>query len=323
MAATANSPLPVRFAAWMHERFPLMPTLLFVVLYLTVLLFGRWLTTQNTGGPLQIDWRDIIGFSAVYGFFLMLRIFDEHKDYDLDRQNFPERVLSRGLITLRHLKVAGALAIAAQIGVSLWFDGGFGIVTLQWLAVFGWSLLMLREFFVAEWLRKRLVLYALSHMLIMPLAELWMARMGAGPHDLPLTVLMISALSFTSGMSFEIARKLKAPEDERETVDSYTKILGVPGAAVGVFVCLALSCALQVLLVSLVYGWQFPLVATLVLGAYLALTAWMLVRFSRRPSARTAKACEGVTSVAMLVGYIVVLVTLLGDRGAVFTGGWS
>ncbi|MGE0435323.1 MAG: prenyltransferase [Planctomycetota bacterium] len=318
MTVTHDSPFALRYLAWMRERFPLTPTLLFVVLYGTVLLYGRWLTHD---GPLAIGWRELLGFSACYGFFLMLRVFDEHKDFAKDLHNFPERVLQRGLITLGHLKVAGALCLAAQIGVSLWFDGGaFGHVWWHWVAVLVWSLLMLREFFISEWLSKRLVLYALSHMLIMPLAELWMAQMGALGRELPWTVLWISALSFSSGMSFEIARKLKAPEDERETVDSYTKSLGLRGAPLAVFVCLGTSLALQLVLVAHINSDALPLWAPLVLGPYLLATAWALWRFAAAPSAKRSKLCEGLTSIAMLVGYTVVLIALVSDRGVAWSG---
>ncbi len=314
MPLTPESPFVVRYWGWMRERFPLTPTLLFVVLYVTVLLYGRLLVTSD--GPLPLDWRDVWGFWAVYGFFLMLRVFDEHKDFQKDCRDFPERVLQRGLIKLWHLKIAGAFAIAAQIGLSLWFDDGFGLVTLHWLAVFFYSLLMLREFFVGEWLNRYLLIYAVSHMFIMPLAELWMAQMGAGQRTLPWAVLWVSALSFTSGLSFEIARKIRAPEDERPLVDSYTKRLGTRGAPLAVFVCLATSAGIQLMLVRDIFAGDMPLAAVIFLAAYVVITGAALAAFALKPTRRRAKFGEGITSIAMLIGYTVVLVSILAARGA-------
>src|SRR2546421_12460953 len=92
-----------RFLSWVHERFPLANGLLYLPLYLAALLLGR------RGGALEPF--DAFGFAAAWSFFLMLRVFDEHKDFDSDRALYPQRVLQRGLVTLRHLKIVGVAAI--------------------------------------------------------------------------------------------------------------------------------------------------------------------------------------------------------------------
>lgn len=318
MTLTASSSFVRRYWAWMGERFPLTPTLLFFVLYVAVLLYGRMLVEPD--GPLKLDWRDIFGFAAVYGFFLMLRVFDEHKDFQSDSKNFPERVLQRGLITLTHLKIAGAVAIAAQVAVAIAFDEGVGMVSLRWLCVLAWSLLMLREFFVGEWLNKHLLLYAISHMFVMPLAELWMAQMGAGQRELPWEVLWVSALSFTSGLSFEIARKMRAPQDERDGVDTYTKRLGTIGAPIAVWVCLAVSAGIQLMVVDYVFAGATPSAAVAFLAAYVVITGAVLAGFALRPTPFRAKLSEGITSIAMLIGYSVVFVAIITARGLEFVG---
>ena len=115
------------------------------------LCVGRGLTT-STAVPMSAS--DGLGFIAVVSFFLMLRVFDEHKDYELDCLNHPNRVLQSGLISLGHLKVLGGIAILIQLGVSMWLDGGIGPVSTVWFVVVGWSLLMAVEFFCGEWLEK-------------------------------------------------------------------------------------------------------------------------------------------------------------------------
>src|SRR4029079_739836 len=139
----------------------------------------------------------------------------------------PGRVLQRGLITLRHLQIVGIAAIALQFGVSiLRDDGGVGPATTAWLITFAWSLLMAKEFFVREWLRPRRVMYALSHMLVMPLAVWWLVRLGAGNAVLPAAAWMLPVVSSWTGCACEIARKQKAPAGERDGVDSYTRAFG-------------------------------------------------------------------------------------------------
>ena len=132
MPLTLESPFASRFFAWIHERFPLVNAVLFFVLYASALLYGRAVSTSAAGGRVTAHAVDIAGFFAVWAFFLMLRVFDEHKDYALDLENHPKRVLQSGLVTLAHLKIVCAVAIAIQLGASLWEDRGIGRVTIAW-----------------------------------------------------------------------------------------------------------------------------------------------------------------------------------------------
>ena len=57
--------------------------------------------------------------AAVISFFFRLRVFDELKDYELDLQNHPQRVLQSGRITLRKLfriSLGGSVLEAAWSG---------------------------------------------------------------------------------------------------------------------------------------------------------------------------------------------------------------
>jgi 4-hydroxybenzoate polyprenyltransferase len=307
-----SSPLARRFLAWVHERFPLSHGILFFVLYFTALVTGRFDTTTET---LPIAVPDLVGFIALWSFFLMLRVFDEHKDYELDCRNHPDRVLQSGRITLGHLKVAGGIAIGLQLGLSLWLDAGFGRITAWWLAVFAYSLLMAKEFFVGEWLSRRLVLYAATHMVIMPLAMIWLAQIGAEQSALPRNIGLLAGLSFLSGAAFEVTRKLRGPEEERAGVDSYTKVLGTSSAPLLVLVLLAGSAAVQVLLLHWIFGGPARARWYGLLAAGLLPAAITLLRFRAKPTATTRKASEGAVSLSMLMGYLVVVIAVWIERG--------
>jgi len=313
-----NSEAPVlfRLGAWANERFPLANAVLFLVLYLSALALGRMWVTD---GEISVGARDILGFFAVWAFFLVLRIFDEHKDYELDCHNHPERVLQSGRITLGHLKVLGAMAIGLQAGISFYLDGGWGLIPLFWLIALGWSLLMAAEFFCGEWLEKRLLLYAISHMVVMPLALLWMAQIGAMKQTLPAEVGLLAALAFLAGASLEVTRKLKAPGDERETIDSYTKVFGTTRAPVVVICLLIATMATSALILRSVFSQQMPLYWGGLLLATMVPAVWALQQFRKSPSARTAKTSEGMVGLAMLTTYVLVLSATLVERGLVWS----
>jgi 4-hydroxybenzoate polyprenyltransferase len=311
-AVTIESPFPRRFLAWMAERFPVANGILALVLFAGAMLAGRTLAAD---GPVALGPGDLLGFLAVYGFFLMLRVFDEHKDYEADCVNHPGRVLQRGLITLGHLKVVGVLAILAQAGGTIYYDHGFGRAGVLWLATFGWSLLMAREFFAPEWLRPRLTLYTISHMLVMPLMMLWIVQLGLGAKPLPVSAAWFAALSFLSGLSFELSRKLKAPEDERPGVDSYTRLFGTSRAPLVVLVVVIAAAAALAQVVRLVRGGSFGVVAPVVLAAALLLPAAALLKFRAAPSAKGAKLAETMAGAATLVSYVLLAGTVIAHRG--------
>lgn len=312
MKVTAHSAFASRFFAWVQERFPLANAILFLVLYAAALLFGR---ASAAGGSIDLTPLDVFGFLAVWGFFLVLRVFDEHKDFALDARNHPHRVLQSGLVTLAHLKVAGVLAAALGLAVSLAYDHGIGRVTLAWAAMMGWSALMAKEFFVGEWLGKRIVLYAFTHMLVMPLALLWMAQMGAGGAPLPRATISLAAMAFFSGFAFEIARKTKAPADEQDGVDSYTKALGLRGAPAALAFTLLASTASLVWTAAAFQGdGRPPIGACVAAGAGLALPLAAVAAFVLRPSKKASKKIEASVGIAMLVAYgtLVVSLAMLG-----------
>ena len=305
---TLNAPLSRRLRSWAAERFPVANTVMVLVVYVSVLLAGRALAGP---GRLWLSAADGAGFVGVWGYFLMLRVFDEHKDYAADVRNHPERVLQRGLVTLGHLKVVGAVAVGLQV-VSVLVVGS-GAVAVLWALALGWSLLMLKEFFVGGWLERHFLLYAASHMVAMPLAFLWVAQIGAGERDLGAGVLWLAAAGFLLGALLEIARKVRAPEEERSGVMTYTKALGVRGSAAAIAGGIAGLAGMLAAVLGLLGA--LSMVAWLVLAGAIAVV-WVVSRaFALRPTPAAAARVEMVTGTGVLLPLLTLLVALVAARG--------
>lgn len=308
---TSQSPFSQRFLAWMGERFPFANALLFFILYLATAAVAR----ATLDGEIQISTLDMVGCLVTWSFFLVLRIFDEHKDYELDCQNHPDRVLQSGLITLGHLKIAGALALTAQLLWSLWLDGGFGQTTIAWLMMFAWTCLMGKEFFIADWLTRHLTTYAISHMLVMPLIVWWLANLAVPGLAFSSSLGILMGLAFISGFCFEITRKTRGPEEERESVDSYSRIFSVSGAAMIVIVLVTAMVLNQAWLILDLTD-RFPTWAAVVLMMFWVITLTQLVRFHSSPSAKGREKNEAFVALAMLAGYAVLIAVVLTESGA-------
>lgn len=305
-----SSPFAIRFLAWMKERFPFANALLFFILYLTTAAVSR----STNDGPVSLSLQDLAGALVTWSFFLVLRVFDEHKDYELDCRNHPQRVLQSGLITLLHLRIAAAIAISSQILWSVYLDGGIGQVTVAWLAMFLWTCLMGKEFFVADWLNRHLTWYAVSHMLVMPLIVWWLANLASPGTDLSPELQVMMLLAFISGFCFEITRKTKGPEEERDTIESYSRIFGTRGSAVVVMLLVTAMVLNQVWLIILIAG-DVIIWAVAILAAFLALGLYQLFRFIRLPSAEGREKNEAVVALTMLAGYAVVIAVVIAGNG--------
>jgi 4-hydroxybenzoate polyprenyltransferase len=99
----------------------------------------------------------------------------------------------------------------------------------------------------------------------MPLIDLfvtaceWLPRVGVPPAGL----WIFLALSFVNGCVLEIGRKIYAPGNEREGVDTYSKIWGVRVALVAFVGCIVASA----LLLTLLFAHLGTMLAAPVLGA--------------------------------------------------------
>lgn len=316
-AIAIDDSIYVRITAWMKERFPFANALLFFVLYLASAAVAR----SITGESIHISLLDLIMCLVTWSFFLVIRIFDEHKDYDLDVLNHPDRVLQSGLITLGHLKVLAGIAIAVQAVFSLYLDGfTLGPVTLSWLILFGYLCLMGAEFFCGEWLEKRLALYAFTHMLIMPLIVFWLATAAVQSTDfyqvLNPSVCIMMLLAFVSGFCFEIARKTRGPEEERDSVDSYSKIFGTKGSAYVVMALVTCMLVSQIwLMISLNIEYFTIFTAIMVLAYGFAIK--QLIQFTQAPSLAAREKNEAAVAINMLLGYVMIMIAVLVTRGVV------
>ena len=249
----------------------------------------------------------------------MLRIFDEHKDYELDCLNHPERVLQRGLITLTDLKILGAISVVIQAIITFYIDGGFGMVTQSWLLTIVWASLMAKEFFIGEWLEKRLFLYAFSHMIVMPMAMVWGMYLCTDGAELPETIYVLALFAFFSGFTAEIARKLKTPAQEIDTIDSYTKAFGTRRAPLVVMGLMLFQVAVFYQTLSLIFAegvgiiWMAIAVVVFVGGCMPFIKFWQNPDQEELP-----KKMEDAAGGVLAVFYIMILVGLVLERGISF-----
>jgi 4-hydroxybenzoate polyprenyltransferase len=294
---------PSNLGAYLQERFAPVNMGLFVVLFCTVRgVAGVAGGPHRPGGwPLAA-----LGALATVSFFFRLRVFDEEKDFALDAVHHPQRVLQTGRVTLPQLRT---LAWAGAVLEAGWSAAHGPATFLVWAVALAYSLLMRAEFGVGHWLRARLVLYALSHMLIMPLV-IWWIFSAYQPATFDTKYLpLLWLLSLLGGFSFELARKLHAPAAERAGVESYSQALGY-GAALALTVAVLLAGgAVQALLLRTLHARPAAYVG---LAGLLAAGLALYTVAARRPQEARLRQAEKVVSLVMLTSYLAVLAEVYG-----------
>lgn len=312
---TMESPFRSRLNAYLAERFPLPNHVAMVLIYFLANQFLAQVLGAP-GEPLRVGWFTLLGMLFLFCIFFHLRVFDEHKDYVDDCANYPDRVLTRGLITLTHLKVLGVLAIAVEL-LCASISGWPAVVAVTVTILFSW--VMLHEFFVRDWLRAHFMIYAVSHMLIMPLmtATIFSFTMQRPFWEAPWLFWAYAAADFFAFANWEISRKIKMPEDEIDNVSSYSKEFGMFKAS---YIVLALRVLNTVL--AWIVGIYLHLGTFYYAGLILLFIGTLigLIRFWRKPERKTAKALEAYGGIYIILFYFVLAAELFRTHGVVFGG---
>ena len=315
---TVGSPFPLRFWAYLKERFPPAGYGLLIISYYSCNQFLAQALT-NSGEPMRYSLAMFVGAITLLAVFFHLRVFDEHKDYQEDCRHYPDRVLQRGLITLRDLKILGGLAIGYELGAAIvWASLVSPAPLIAVAAVLVFSLLMLKEFFIGGWLRRHFLLYATSHMLIMPLLAMivYSYTMNRYLWEASGWYWFYAFVGFFVTFNWEISRKIRAPQDEREGVETYTKIFGTYGAAYAVLLVRIIDTGM-VAVVGYYLGLPWWFYAILIALYGVCLVGFFQFRFYTTPA--TAKRMEIYAGMYIIAFDLTLALALGSSQGVTFT----
>lgn len=287
-----------KWIIYQKERFPLLKYGLLVAAFTYSALSVSLMLRGGDGLP---DWKAFLtAFPASLLLFSQLRVADEFKDNEEDSLYQPHRPVPRGLISLNELLFFGIAGAFIQLSLTFSYHVSLLIpLGLTWL----YFLLMSQEFFVRDWLRRRPFTYLWTHMLILLFVDLyvtafdWLVAGSAAPPAL----MLFLAVSFFNGTVIEIGRKIKAPSDEIEGVQSYSSSWGLKGALVAWLAALALS-ALFALLTAWSLQFALPMAAAVIVLSCLAVN--LVIKFASSPTRKSAEAIESYSGIWTVLMYL-------------------
>lgn len=297
MGLSLGSPtsLAARFWTYQKERFPFAAYAPLVAVFtFSAAAYSRLL--RGDAGFIPADLY-LLGVGTSLVFFFMLRVLDEHKDALTDALYRPELPVPRQLMTLGELRRIGGLAVGA---VLLLNAVRAPVLLGPCVLVAAWAALMTREFFVPCWLRAHPTAYLISHMAIMPMIDAYTTGLDwlvAGAH--PKAGLgWFLLVTFLNGTLLEVGRKTRAPADEREGVDTYTRAWGLRGAPVVWLGTLAAAAGCVVLAARASGTERATMAALAVLAPVAAVPAGLFLRTPARRAARLLDSASGLWALA-------------------------
>ncbi len=288
-----------RWWIYQKERFPLVAYGPLIAAFSFAAVGYSALARGSASWP---GWRQTaVAFVTSLLFFLQLRLADEFKDFEDDSRHRPYRPVPRGLITLRELALVWAGCIGLQLLLALWLSTRLlPLLAITWV----YLLLMSKEFFFPNWLKRHAVIYMVTHMVITPLIFLyasacdWIAAGYARPsHGL----IWMLAVNYFNGMVIEIGRKIRAPGDEEPGVETYSFLWGRRNAVLAWLAAMAATAV-----VAFVAGRDIRFVqgtALLLLPALLASVAAGLVFLAHSKTGR-GKWIDAMSGLWAMVMYL-------------------
>ncbi|MCH2198588.1 MAG: UbiA family prenyltransferase [Flavobacteriales bacterium] len=295
-----EKPLIGRFLTYQKERFPFLTHgILIGAFTFSAIAYAR----LSAGFDDFIEWkRFAVCLFNTIGIFFLLRVFDEHKDLEDDQRYRPDLPVSRGLISLPELRIFGISFFVLMVAIDLWL---YPKILLPLGLVMVWMVLMGKEFFVAEWLKARQFWYVVSHMLIIPFVDVFASSFDwyIDGRQAPIGLAIFFAVSFMNGIVLEVGRKLRAPDEEREGVLTYSSMLGARKAIHLWIVCLFATATLAAF--ACIYGGFHP-ACLIVLTMNLLLCLVVGLRYRGNQSSKNAKTMEVISGIWSIMMYLTI-----------------
>lgn len=283
-----------RIAIYLNEMFPVTS---FVGTMLTA--FALQLTYLRLFGmPAQFHYQMLFSGIVITAVTLLIRLMDEFKDYEDDKRNFPNRPLPSGKVFKSDLKVLAGVCVSLVLALSLTSKNLFYFS----LCTLGFTVLMLKWFFIEDKMRKSLPLAFVTHhpIVIFNIVYLLFGMIETYPELdwSKVWFILPIALIFTN---WEIARKIRTPEGETEYT-TYSKIWG-PRIAASISVILQLIYATTVFMVFV--NLNTPMILRVVFAILMFIMMFPTLRFLVTLKLKGPLKTNAESQILLIIGFLI------------------
>lgn len=240
---------------------------------------------------------------GVIAFYFKLRLYDEVKDYELDVIINKTRPLPRGLLLHKDMYRGMVVCIAIEL-ICFSLMGLPAFISIS-IAIF-YSLLMYKEFFIAEKIRPYLTTYALVHTIVTTLLSFaifsFLTNMSILEVIITRSFLAFAMANWLLFNIFEFGRKTFSSSEERVNVDTYSSLFGRTGAVI-----LVASQAVVTYYLATTLNGANPTILFWGLGSLLVLLGILSLNYIFSDNVRSAKRFRLFSSVYIIVFYLILI----------------
>jgi len=234
--------LPVRLFIYFKERFPVHIYAPFVTFLYLCMSFS---IQALQGTDIVFDKYSIIGLISSLLFMLLMRTFDELKDFELDKEIFPNRPAPRGDVLKSDLHLIAITTLSILILINVIFAQNtllvFAIVLIYAVLTFKW-------FFAEKFHLEHLFFTMFTHQPLPYLINFYLLHTalasGAVYENFTITHFAFLLMYSVPITIWETSRKIRNKEKE-DGYQTFSKILGSSGATfiplIAVYITSALS----------------------------------------------------------------------------------
>ena len=289
------------FKIYLNERFLLGKNSFFVLIFTlsgyiyTSLLYNSKIMYLFTNGVKIgiFQYKIIALFIIIFMFFFQLRITDEFKDYEEDLKYRAYRPVQRGIICLKTLEKIGIATVIIQIMLAHVINPEIiYFIIFVWIYMF----LVAKEFFIKKWLTKRILIYALSHVVIMVFITLVIVEatqyivpknifdvfiLQRYRHNIDFALIPLFTLNYLNGIVLEIGRKMRRADEEEHGVQTYNKLWGRKKAVVVLSLLFVIEYFLVILELAHTYEKYF-FFGRLTLLVILIVSIYFMIKFLKK-----------------------------------------
>lgn len=264
-----------RLHVYFKEMYPIIPRLIlgfivFLEIYFIILL--------NYGvKEFEIGIQEVIGGFTVFSFLLFLRIADDFKDYETDLKLFKDRPLPSGRVKKKDLAICLAVTIGITIALNVAFMNNFPF----FIFLYFYGFLMSMWFFQKSKIQKKLPLALVTHNPVQMILNVYIISFTCikyGLNWVSLTCFLTAWTLYFPALIWEIARKIKAPEEETDYT-TYSKLFGYQKATN--FICIL---TLVDILTNILLVYKLNIVSVVLLIINVSWMVWKFMQFKKNPT---------------------------------------
>lgn len=239
-----------RLGIYFTEMFPILMYLPFVIAMYACMSF----TVQSLNSSIAIDLTFIAGTTTAFFMMLLIRNFDDLKDYELDKKIFPNRPIPRGDVKKSDLYFMAVISFSIVLLVNVTMAQKTFVVFAVMLV---YALLTYKWFFAEKFHRSHVFFTMLTHQPLPIIINFFLIHTalasGKSYDDFSITTFFVLLLFSFPITIWETSRKIRSADMETE-YETFSRFLGVRKATL-----IPLALIILTSLLGIYFGMQLEL----------------------------------------------------------------